>query len=117
MARSKSLGAAPSVEDGSNSKKSSELKADNDIASLTKGLGNVSINAKPSRNVDAPGAIQNVADLISSNKYKNIVVLTGAGISCNAGIPGERMIFLFDEVIMYQLYMEIFDASNFEHIT
>ena len=102
MARSKSLGGAPSVEDRSNSRVSSEVNVDEDIASLTKGLGDVSIDAKQSRPVvDAPDAIKNVAELISSNKYKNIVVLTGAGISCNAGIPGEIIIFLLDEVIMY----------------
>ena len=65
------------------------VKADDDITSLSEGLVNVSIGSKPKPD-DPPEAIKSVADLISCNKYKNIVVLTGAGISCNAGIPGEN---------------------------
>jgi hypothetical protein len=64
-----------------------EAKENDDIASLTEGLGSVSIGLKP--DVYAPESIKNVAELLLSDKFKNIVVLTGAGISCNAGIPGE----------------------------
>ena len=59
------------------------------IAALTEGLGSVSIAAQKKSGVDVPDDIRDVAELISSGKYKNIVVLTGAGVSCNAGIPGE----------------------------
>ena len=88
MGKSKSLGGAPSLEDSANNSGATlKSKADDDIASLTADLGSVSISSKAVD--DAPEAIKIVADLLSSNKYKNIVVLSGAGISCNAGIPGE----------------------------
>jgi hypothetical protein len=85
MGKSKSLGGAPSVEDSANNG-ALPKKNDDDIATLTEGLNSVSIGAGSE---DVPDAIKSVADLISSNKYKNIVVLSGAGISCNAGIPGQ----------------------------
>lgn len=89
MGKSKSLGGAPSLEDGANRGVPPKSKADDDIASLTAEMGSVSIGSSNAAVVDAPEAIKDVADLISSNKYKNIVVLSGAGISCNAGIPGK----------------------------
>ena len=86
MGKSKSLGGAPSLDDSANSGPA-KAKADDDIASLTADMGSVSIGA--SKVDDAPDAIKKVADLIGSLKYKNIVILSGAGISCNAGIPGK----------------------------
>ena len=51
---------------------------DEDIDDLTKDLGSVSIAPKPSvKDQSAPQAIKNVAALLSSNRYKNIVILTG----------------------------------------
>jgi hypothetical protein len=86
MGRSKSLGGAPSLEDSANSGRDASRSADG-IEALAAGLECVSIGAKAKTTLDdAPEAIKNVADLLSSNKYKNILVLTGAGISCNAGI-------------------------------
>ena len=59
---------------------------DDDIAALTEGLGSVSIAPKPTvKELAAPEAIKHVANLLSSNKYSKIVILTGAGVSCNAG--------------------------------
>mmetsp|Transcript_27582 Transcript_27582/g.58920 ORF Transcript_27582/g.58920 Transcript_27582/m.58920 type:complete len:363 (+) Transcript_27582:167-1255(+) len=77
-----------------------------DIAALTEGLGSVSIAPKPSlKEMTAPESIKNVAALLSSNKYKNIVILTGAGISCNAGIPDFRTpgTGLYDNLQKYNL--------------
>ena len=57
------------------------LNNDDDIAALTEGLGSVSIAPKPSaKELAAPEAIKHVASLLSSKKYKNIVILTGAGV-------------------------------------
>jgi hypothetical protein len=68
-------------------------RADADVDALAAGLDGVSLAPDPgvkSRTTsDAPEAIKRVAALLSSDKYTNIVVLTGAGISCNAGIPGK----------------------------
>ena len=107
MAKSTSLDGATSLEDIENSAKGSkpESKEDDGITSLTEGLHSVSIRVKDVDAIDAPEAIKNVADLISSNKYKNIVVLTGAGISCNAGIPDFRTegTGLYDNLQKYNL--------------
>lgn len=66
-------------------------KDNDDIAALTEGLGSVSIDPKPSvKGITTPEEIKDIAALLSSNKYKNIVILTGAGVSCNAGIPDFR---------------------------
>eukprot|EP00584_Thalassiosira_punctigera_P005863 CAMPEP_0172537156 /NCGR_PEP_ID=MMETSP1067-20121228/8821_1 /TAXON_ID=265564 ORGANISM="Thalassiosira punctigera, Strain Tpunct2005C2" /NCGR_SAMPLE_ID=MMETSP1067 /ASSEMBLY_ACC=CAM_ASM_000444 /LENGTH=361 /DNA_ID=CAMNT_0013322399 /DNA_START=145 /DNA_END=1230 /DNA_ORIENTATION=+ len=82
-------------------------KEDNDdVAALAKGLGSVSIAPKPDlKEPIAPEEIRNVASLLASNKYKNIVVLTGAGVSCNAGIPDFRTpgTGLYDNLQKYNL--------------
>ncbi len=66
-------------------------RTDDDIADLTKGLGSVSIETKPPNGkTDTPASVQHFADLLASNKYRNIVILTGAGVSCSAGIPDFR---------------------------
>lgn len=83
--------ASPKGKEANNEKDRPGVKVDDDITSLSEGLVNVSIGSKPTLD-DPPEAIKSVADLISCNKYKNIVVLTGAGISCNAGIPGENQV-------------------------
>ncbi|KAL3796284.1 hypothetical protein HJC23_008604 [Cyclotella cryptica] len=78
-----------------------------EIASLAEGLGGVSIHPKPIRSIlgNVPQAIKSVADLLSSNKCKNIVVLTGAGVSCNARIPDFRTpgTGLYDNLQKYNL--------------
>mmetsp|Transcript_28692 Transcript_28692/g.52369 ORF Transcript_28692/g.52369 Transcript_28692/m.52369 type:complete len:374 (-) Transcript_28692:241-1362(-) len=81
---------------------------DSDIAALTKGLGDVSIGRTPNvkePNVNVPEEIQRVASLLASNKHKNIVILTGAGVSCSAGIPDFRTpgTGLYDNLQKYNL--------------
>ena len=85
-------------------KKDARKKDVDDIAALTEGLGSVSLAPKP-KELSAPEAIKNVADLLSSNKYKNIVILTGAGVSCSAGIPDFRTpgTGLYDNLAKYNL--------------
>ncbi|KAL9184363.1 hypothetical protein ACHAXT_002449 [Thalassiosira profunda] len=88
--------------------KSAASKKDGDdgISALTEGLGGVSIAPKPSvKEITAPEAIKNVADLLSSKRYKNILILTGAGVSCNAGIPDFRTpgSGLYDNLAKYNL--------------
>mmetsp|Transcript_36826 Transcript_36826/g.62679 ORF Transcript_36826/g.62679 Transcript_36826/m.62679 type:complete len:378 (-) Transcript_36826:321-1454(-) len=88
------------------STKSASLEQEDDIAALTKGLDSVSIAPKPSvKEYEAPKEIKIVADMLSSNKYKNIVILTGAGVSCNAGIPDFRTpgTGLYDNLQKYDL--------------
>ena len=64
---------------------------DDDINKLTKGIQSVSLVPKPiTKQSTEPAAIRRFAALLSSKKYRNIVVLTGAGVSCNAGIPDFR---------------------------
>mmetsp|Transcript_29180 Transcript_29180/g.55329 ORF Transcript_29180/g.55329 Transcript_29180/m.55329 type:complete len:374 (-) Transcript_29180:136-1257(-) len=81
---------------------------DRDIAALTKGLGDVSIARTPNMkepNVNVPEEIKRVASLLASNKHKNIVILTGAGVSCSAGIPDFRTpgTGLYDNLQKYNL--------------
>ena len=59
----------------------------------------------PTQEASAPEEIRSIAALLSSNKYKNIVVLTGAGVSCNAGIPDFRTpgTGLYDNLQKYNL--------------
>ena len=81
-------------------------KDDGDISALTEGLGGVSIASKPSvHELSAPESIKSIAELLSSNKYKNILILTGAGVSCNAGIPDFRTpgTGLYDNLSKYNL--------------
>ena len=53
---------------------------------LTKDLESVSIAPRLSvETLLAPTPIKRVAALLSAQKYSKIVILTGAGISCNAG--------------------------------
>ena len=92
---------------------------DDDISALAEGLGGVSIESKPSLlELTAPESIKNIAALISSNKYKNIIVLTGAGVSCNAGIPDFRSpgTGLYDNLAKYNLpYPEaVFDIGFYK---
>jgi hypothetical protein len=57
-----------------------------DLTDLTKDLESVSIAPRLSvETLLAPTPIKRVAALLSAQKYSNIVILTGAGISCNAG--------------------------------
>ena len=110
------------------------------ISSLTEGLGSVTISdsrrddhqssiaaaaptqRKPpqSPSPPIPEAIQRIATLLASNKYTNIVVLTGAGISVNAGIPDFRSpdTGLYDNLAKYNLpYPEaVFDLSYYKSI-
>ena len=81
-------------------------KDDGDISALTEGLGGVSIASKRRlHEISAPESIKSIAELLSSNKYKNIIILTGAGVSCNAGIPDFRTpgTGLYDNLSKYNL--------------
>lgn len=89
-----------------------QQEEDDIIAALTADLGSVSIaTPTPPRldeieiEIDAPEAIKRIAAMLSSNKYKNIVILTGAGVSCNAGIPDFRTpgTGLYDNLQKYNL--------------
>ena len=87
----------------SKGKKSSDGE---EIVSLTEGLGGVSIASKQTAGeIAAPEEIKNIAALLSSKKYKNILILTGAGVSCNAGIPDFRTpgTGLYDNLAKYNL--------------
>ncbi|KAL7535449.1 hypothetical protein ACHAWF_005171 [Thalassiosira exigua] len=82
---------------------------DEDVAALTEGIGSVSIApSKPpsgDKEESAPEAIKSVAALLSSKKCRNIVILTGAGVSCSAGIPDFRTpgTGLYDNLQKYEL--------------
>ena len=95
--------------------------SNDDITDLTEGLGGVSIApSKPTlAEITAPESLKSIADLLSSNKYKNIIVLTGAGVSCNAGIPDFRTpgTGLYDNLAKYNLpYPEaVFDVSFYKN--
>jgi NAD-dependent SIR2 family protein deacetylase len=115
------------------------------ISSLTEGLGSVAISSRkddpqsssslatattpttatqttpsppPSPPQPIPEAIQQIATLLASNKYTNIIVLTGAGISVSAGIPDFRSpnTGLYDNLAKYKLpYPEaVFDLSYYK---
>jgi len=107
----------PTTSTNNNKKDSSN----EDIKDLTEELGGVSIApSKPSlAELTAPESLKSIADLISSNKYKNIIVLTGAGVSCNAGIPDFRTpgTGLYDNLAKYNLpYPEaVFDVSFYKN--
>ncbi|KAL7520829.1 hypothetical protein ACHAWX_005532 [Stephanocyclus meneghinianus] len=91
-----------------------------EIASLAEGLGGISIRTRPCLSIldGVPQAIKSVADLLSSNKCKNIIVLTGAGVSCNAGIPDFRTpgTGLYDNLQKYNLPFPeaVFDLGFFK---
>ena len=108
------------------------------ISSLTEGLGSVTIisssrkdalqsdsiivtkpQSPPLPSQPIPEAIHQIATLLASNKYTNIVVLTGAGISVSAGIPDFRSpnTGLYDNLAKYNLpYPEaVFDLSYYKH--
>jgi NAD-dependent SIR2 family protein deacetylase len=108
------------------------------ISSLTEGLGSVTISSSRKDNLQRsdsiivtkpqssplvqsqpiPEAIQQIATLLASFKYTNIVVLTGAGISVSAGIPDFRSpnTGLYDNLAKYNLpYPEaVFDLSYYK---
>lgn len=64
-----------------------------DVADLLAGLSNITIQEPPpppkSLTLISP-CINGIADLILSNKVKNIICMCGAGISVSAGIPDFR---------------------------
>lgn len=96
------------------------LPLDEDIEALTEGLGSVSIAPTPIvKDLSAPPAIKNVAALLSSNRYKNIVILTGAGVSCSAGIPDFRTpgTGLYDNLSKYNLPVPeaVFDLGFYKN--
>jgi NAD-dependent SIR2 family protein deacetylase len=92
---------AVTVEDNTSSTDNKQEEDDGNIDALTATFGNVSI----APNQSAPSTIQRVAKMLASNKYKKIVVLTGAGVSCNAGIPDFRTpgSGLYDNLQKYNL--------------
>mmetsp|Transcript_11297 Transcript_11297/g.22992 ORF Transcript_11297/g.22992 Transcript_11297/m.22992 type:complete len:189 (+) Transcript_11297:110-676(+) len=106
MAKTESPKSSVQTDMAPESKPAKDPGTDDDIADLTKGLGSFSIETKPtSRKLNAPAAIQHFADLLASNKFRNIVILTGAGVSCSAGIPDFRTpgTGLYDNLQKYNL--------------
>ena len=130
---------AINVDDGNGGNVVDSVDGDG-ISSLTEGLGSVTISDSrrddPQSSIAAaaptqrkppqspsppiPEAIQRIATLLASNKYTNIVVLTVAGISVNAGIPDFRPpdTGLYDNLAKYNLpYPEaVFDLSYYKSI-
>ncbi len=85
---------------------SKEETDDNDekIDALTATLKGVSIAPKQQLD-DAPQSIKTIAKMLASNKYTKIILLTGAGVSVNAGIPDFRTpgTGLYDNLQKYNL--------------
>lgn len=77
------------------------------IEDITATLGGVSIAPKkPSiEQLTAPSSIKNIAKMLASKKHQKVLVLTGAGVSCNAGIPDFRTpgTGLYDNLQKYNL--------------
>jgi hypothetical protein len=77
------------------------------IEDITATLGGVSISPKkPSiEQLTAPSSIKNIAKMLASKKHQKVLVLTGAGVSCNAGIPDFRTpgTGLYDNLQKYNL--------------
>lgn len=98
---------------------SASIVEDHDsIEAITASLGAFSIAPQKTsirEHISAPSSIKKVAKLLASNKYKKVVVLTGAGVSCNAGIPDFRSpgTGLYDNLQKYNLpYPEaVFDLG------
>jgi len=113
---------ADKPKDGASGKSPTPITAkdeDGDISALTEGLGSVSLAPKPSLSaLTAPDSIKKVAALLASKKYTNIVILTGAGVSCNAGIPDFRTpgTGLYDNLQKYNLPFPeaVFDVGFYQ---
>lgn len=83
-------------------------------ADLSKKMAGISLEDKKLKSFDING----VAEYIKSGKAKNIVLMTGAGISCAAGIPDFRSIGtgLYSNLEKYNLPnpTDVFDLKYFE---
>ena len=86
--------------------KNKEKEEDVNIDDLTATLGSVSIAPSNKHHATtAPQPIQRIATMLASNKHNKIIILTGAGVSCNAGIPDFRTpgTGLYDNLQKYNL--------------
>eukprot|EP00986_Skeletonema_menzelii_P011639 scaffold6071_cov146-Skeletonema_menzelii.AAC.8 len=93
---------------------------DVNIDALTATLEGVSIAPKqPTSSLEqhVPNSIKTIAKMLASKKYTKIIVLTGAGVSCNAGIPDFRTpgTGLYDNLQKYNLPFPeaVFDLGFF----
>ncbi|KAF9949428.1 NAD-dependent protein deacetylase sirtuin-2, partial [Modicella reniformis] len=79
-----------------------------------------SVDSEPRVHILKDGTIESVADLINQDKAKNIIVMSGAGISTAAGIKDFRSpgTGLYDDLERFNLpYPEaVFDISFFKNI-
>lgn len=74
-------------DDSSDENNASVAKSEQDLESLALASQLQSLKVVEE---DTPVSLQKVARLIQNNQAKKILVLSGAGVSCSAGIPDFR---------------------------